>query len=45
MHEWIWESEVQDRKDIYDKSKVSSLGAYVNGGIADQVGWSTRECN
>lgn len=45
MQEWIWESEVQERRRIYDKSTVSSLGGYVNGEIADEVGYSIRESN
>ena len=43
MQEWIWESKTEDRKVTYHEPKVPSVGAIVNGEIADEVGWPSRE--
>lgn len=43
MGEWIWESAAEDGRLVYRESKVHRQDTDVNGEIANDVDWSTRE--
>lgn len=43
MQEWMWESEIEARKGTYREPKLPSMGAIVDGGIADETGGPTDE--